>query len=611
MFFSFLVLSFCHPYLGSEKIFEGKEQIIIFVDNNSSMDMRTTQGISGLEEARKYIRTQIKDHSARTKYKLLTHDSKLSYEYLNKEELLETLSKLKTTKSSHSFEEIQKQIRWEAGSQAHDIYWLSPFSQRLFPPPSERSTDTLHTWYLNPISFADYENIYVDTVYFSSPFLVSGMTGQLHLRLYNTGTQHRYQVPVRLLSEERQFAFWEVDVPPKGTKMLSYDLSFSKISPQGLPLRIQLNDNETLFDNEFYIHLLPSPKLNIGILGAKGILQRSLEALYADRTLFKTEIFENNSLNYDKLSQKDVVILAGLSSLPLGLETFLQGHLKKNRVLICIPGKEMNLNSFRKLFPDLRLMKETKRRQLQRISYESPFFHEVFLEKKTEIRLAEASPLYHVSGEELLSFEEQIPFLSRIRNSMGGSSYFFSSPLDPEYSNFLSDPLVVPSFFKMSWASFQTRPLYYRLPELNIKLPLPRSAGLYTVSQLGKKEKEIHIPVQHRIENEMVLFPHPSNLSTGHYAVLWKQDTLSRFAINLSHSASYLLPIHKDKLANYFPNLKNLSTSLPSRPTEKTLWEKTRKYQNLWKWTLGLALFFLSLELLSLQYLNRPLKSYP
>ena len=409
---SFLVVAFAMPYFPSGRMETGRQGVLFFVDNTKSMDRRTGAGVSGLEEAILRVGNILKGYSSDVRYKLLTQGMTSSW-FVSKEDFLSTLRSLDYSSRAGSFAEVRERLLWEAGTEVScDIYWLSDFSESMFESSTSVS-DSLHAWNLLPASFTSHENVYVDTVYFSSPFLVEGHATTLHVFLSNVGDSDRHQLPVRLLSGGQQLGLRQLDISAQGRGEVYFELLPARIFRQSMPLQIQIKDDPVRFDNDFYVYASSSEALALTLISDSPYATRALEALYSDEGLFSFQSFGAHSVDYQHLARSELVILAGLSSLSEALQSALQLHVQQGKSLVLWPHPVMDVDSFQPLLSSsLREVLDEGLQELQSVSYGHSFYAEVFSSQERRVRLPKARRMYELlDTESLLSFADGSAFL--------------------------------------------------------------------------------------------------------------------------------------------------------------------------------------------------------
>jgi hypothetical protein len=215
-----------------------------------------------------------------------------------------------------------------------DVYFISDFQKSTLGELTDWQPDSTANHFLVPISFYNNHNVFIDTVYLASPFLMAEEQNILNVVLRNIGEEDIEDLMIKLFANEVQTATSSVTVPASGTAETSYRLSFS-LQPLNR-CRLSFEDFPVTFDNDFYFVLRLEDKVNI--LEIKETDQVTpVQKVYANTRLFNFNSQNVRNLNYSLIDQSDLVVLHSLSAIDPSLATILQNYTRAGGDLIIIP----------------------------------------------------------------------------------------------------------------------------------------------------------------------------------------------------------------------------------------------------------------------------------
>ena len=231
------------------------------------------------------------------------------------------------------------------------------------------------------------------------------------------------------------------------------------------------------------------------------------------------------------------------------------------------------------------------------INFDHPLYSNVFSKRVSNFQYPKVEKYFRTSlrGTNIIEFENKEPFLLEVQNTYS-KVYWFSSPLNSEISNFSNSPLIVPTLFNIGQNSLQISRSNYTLQEENL-IEIGKKIGKDEVLSISNKQ-ESFIPLQQSFANKVRITTTNQPNESGFYNVLYKNDTISTLAYNVSKEESNLDFINKNELiqANSNINMYDSVKDLFGEINEKN------EVQWLWKLFLVIAIVSLLLEILILKF---------
>jgi hypothetical protein len=267
--------------------------------------------------------------------------------------------------------------------------------------------------------------------------------------------------------------------------------------------------------------------------------------------------------------------------------------MENGGVVVMIPSKNGDLKSYNQflgLQTKHRLKPlQTQEKRITNIAFKHPILKDVFEEQVTNFQYPKVQYYYPLttSTNSVLSFEDQQPFLIQFK-----ALFLFTAAVEPEASNFVNSPLIVPTFFNIGKSSLKTPPLYYWIGAENkfdIKINLQKDRIL----KLANKTRQF-IPFQTNFNNKVSITTKDDPKEPGHFSILKDTDTLTLVSYNYNRNESQLNYANLAKIKGV--SIENsLDTTLKNIKIEANVtW--------LWKWFVIFALILLAFEMLILKY---------
>ncbi|MDZ7612801.1 MAG: hypothetical protein U5K51_03050 [Flavobacteriaceae bacterium] len=348
------------------------------------------------------------------------------------------------------------------------------------------------------------------------------------------------------------------------------------------------------FDNQFYFSIPSEKKKKIIAIGtASDFLDKIFNKNEFD--LVQTEL---KQLKLTGIDGYNLVILNEIETIPAYLSGSLKNYLETGGNVVIIPAKELDIPSYNQLFKDLEMGILTdyvnKRTAINRIDYEHPFFKNVFENKEENFAYPHADLKYNTNLNPhagLIFYEDGKVFLSKL-NRKQGNLYWFASPLNPQVSNFLESPLIVPTFYNFSLENYSGTPLFYRtgrFTEFSVSFNPANEEVLHI-----KNEDTDFIPMQQIKTDKVIITTENQPERSGLFEVTSKNRNLQTVAYN------YLKDEGKLNFNNALESLKEAKNVVLHSNLEKALQEQQEdnKTGKLWQLFIIFALIFLLIEIL-------------
>ena len=365
--------------------------------------------------------------------------------------------------------------------------------------------------------------------------------------------------------------------------------------------KLTLDDDFLSFDNTLHFAINKEDKTRVLSIGDP---EEFLSRIYTNDEFIYTTT-EIDQLDYSNLDTQDLIILNRLETIPNTLINTLKKFVEDGHSLVIIPRKEIDIPSYNNMLAGLNMGKTAEiidsKKSITNINYKHPFFKNVFQKEISNFqyptvqwtlstRLINASPL--------LIFNDQTNFVSELKRK-SGKIYWFASSLDQENSNFISSPLVVPTFYNFANQSARTEDLYYTIGQKNeIQIKTEnKEEGVYHI----KNQNYDYIPLQSRTINNVKIKTELEPSLAGNYQVTDDREIKKEIAYNYNREENKLSYESLESLSKnndtvfYFDTVNEAITSINDQ----------YKKHNLWQLFIIFALLFLGIEILLQKFLKR------
>lgn len=494
--FSALILAFAQPYIPVENTNAsgGKPVIAIYIDNSFSMTAKGTEG-ELISEARELARKIINDASLQTAFLLHSNDlSGIEKRLLTKPEALEYLDKIQPGAMVRKLDDV---ITWQRGvldnenqtgkriaTRQHVL--LSDF-QKNSSSMSEISPDDQNYYY--PIQFTPQENsnLYIDSIWFSSPIVKIGTNNELNIRLVNESNQDLTNVEVKFkINSISRDVFMDIPAKDYAVTVINYTEK-EKGYKSG---KITVNDRQLFWDDDYYFSYRVDDRSDVLIINGENS-SPNVEQVFRLEPYYQVSSISENGFTLDALKGKELLVLNGINEIPSGLGDQLISFAESGGSISIIPGKEVNQRSYNAVLGSLNMpligKTSTQGTRIKKVQYDDPFFYGMFDKRKEELNLQAIKKSYTLNSSgnsryfELINLQNGQPLL--VRSNGAFNCFLLSTALDPEFGTFTSESLFPSVFLRMGEMSQRKGP---------IALTLGRDA-FYPLFDQPEGEQPVHL----------------------------------------------------------------------------------------------------------------------
>ncbi len=611
-----LVLAFAQPYIpmtDNNVKQDSENQISIFVDNSFSMEAAAREGIL-LDKAIQDARDIAMAYKNSDLFQLLTNDFEGRHQrYVSREEFLEMLDEVQISSVSRQLSEVynrQADLFGESKTDNHTAYLISDF-QNSIADFEHILADSAISLFLIPVEATDKNNLYIDSVWFSSPIQQIDQLVKLNVRIINASVNEFEKIPVKLLVNDQQRAIASVDL--KAFDEVVLEMPYTN-NEAGLKFgKLELTDYPITYDDAFYFTYEVNDQIPILSI-SKDEDDVYLNSLFGKDSAFVYYNLPENRLDYSAFNNFNLIVLNKLDKVSSGLSQELNRFAHNGGSVLVIPGTEIDFNNYMEFLLSLNAPYfttiDTFQTKVSDINLQSQVFADVFESIPENIDLPKVSKHHNLRRqtnslfEALLELQNGNIFLGAAPLGKG-TVYLLTSPLDTEWSNFPKHAIFVPTLYKIALLSNPGYKLFHTIgSNENIVLRSIEQNGdkVFKIVSLDKQFEVI--PEFQNLNSQVNIFANNRITKAGNYTINYDQVQLSAVAFNYNRIESNLDNLDRQELEIRLQDA-GLDRATVIAPTDRSLssviTELNKGFQ-LWKTFIILVLLFLLGEVLLLRF---------
>ena len=469
--FAGLVLAFAQPYFpNSDTETLKKENIVmIYLDNSFSMQARGVEG-ELLSSAKETAQSIVERAPKGTQFIVGTNEmSGIEQRRINRIDALDKIDKIDYSPLTRSLDEI---IDWKQQTiKKIDIDESKSFVQSVILSDFQRHGSNkkdrlkLSSFEFHPVQLIPEEtaNIFIDSVWFSSPIRKVGEKHELNIRLFNTSDQDLKNVEVTVKVDRFNKSFY-TDIPANGKKETS--LTYSDKSVGWKSGKVTVADEHVIFDDTYYLSYEVKEHANILVLNGEDAI-RNVRVVLDLEDYYLVEENNISAITLDNFKNKDLVIINGANTLSSGVINYLTEFNENGGSLSLFPGKSPVKSAWNQLLGKLKLPlmggKISSGTLIKSLNYDDPFIRDIISSKSERLNLPSVVSSYQpIVGSSsnyktLITMQNGLPLLAY--SKLKGTAYMFYSSIHPDFGVFASDALFSTCILRMSELSQRGQPI--------------------------------------------------------------------------------------------------------------------------------------------------------
>ena len=612
-----IILAFAQPIIqkGKLKHSAGKNVLAIYIDNSFSMSAKGSEG-ELISEARELARRLLKNTPLETAILLATNKlDGIEQRLISKIEALDYLDKIELTPINRNLEDV---INWqrtfldkenlEQQKLANRQYvLLSDFQNSTFIM-NKIAEDKIH--FYNPIQLfpQDRSNIYIDSVWFSSPIHKKGEANELFIQIKNDAEEATTNLELELeIGKKQRTSFIDIDAGKKS--IISFQITDQENGQKNG--KVGINDKQLYWDDDFYFSYRVADYSNTLIINGEAASE-NVTKVFNIEPFFKTQSTKDVEFTKDKLNQCDFVILNGLNSISSGMDEDLVEFNKMGGSIFIFPGNNIDFLEYRHFLKALNLPElgpfVSTGLKIDQINFKDQFFKGVFEKENKNLNLPSVTKSYssrnlkQETAFPLISFRNGAPLLLKSKEN----AYLFLSSLNTDFGNFIGNALFPTILLRAGELSTKNYPLFALIGEENSIAVLDPILNDQALKLIGNNSE--FIPIIQKIGNQNFIsisgMEAIEKLKAGNFSIQ-TDDEIGLLALNYSRKESELDYKNEKEILDAFKNkgISNCQYEKIENGQSSANIEVDKPYEY-WKLFLVLGLFFITSEIALLRFMK-------
>ena len=486
LFIAGLVFAFAYPYNPEQKLKtdDADNLVAVYIDNSMSMHSQSSE-ISLIEDARSSARALVSNISPSQRFVLLTNSRQPDNEYpMNKDEMLMSIDAMQTEASPLIFNNLYENMQMimkRNGFKSASLFMYSDFQDNMMNMEGVAADSAIQIVAM-PLKSDYQQNIYIDTVWLSSPILQKDLANEINVRVVNESGKDINGLPVNFEIDGKSVAFNTIDIPANGKndvamQFIINDDNHGLISGRDAIHRISfhtasvsINDYPITFDDTYNFMLNVRPIIKIVELTSndsdvKTRLIASLSAspiatLFSNDSLFDYNLVDPRRIDQQYLFDCQVVIIDGDADLNETMWQNIIDFANDGGSVVVFPSEVSEHSEVSELSDDTL--------SISTIASNHDFFSDIFVNIPNNADLPKIYKHVQIDKKRfantltLISLQNGTSFftLSKIGS---GNIFSFASQLGKDWTNFADNSLFVPIMYKIAMMGGQMNRLSYTL----------------------------------------------------------------------------------------------------------------------------------------------------
>ncbi len=614
---SALVFAFARPYFPVDgKIFEQSavNHVSIYVDNSFSMDAVGSRGLL-LDVAKALAAEVAGSYQVSDAFNLITNDFLGKHQqFVSRDEFLDMLHEVSPSPASRKISDVysrQSDIIAESRGGNHVVFMISDYQKNTTDITALSPDTTISVFHL-PVVPVSYDNIYIDSCWFSMPYFRLGQQLRLSARIFNASDAEVMRMPVKLSVNGVQRAVASVDIEP--WSYTDAELSYTAGETGIHEAVVEISDYPVTYDDFFFLSYTVNESSGVLVLYDSEPSQ-AFRALFANDSAFVLSVMHLRSIDYSRFPENNLIILDGLKDISSGLASELNRYLKAGGNLFIVPHKKPETESYNSFLASIGMPLlagiDSSGSRVSYIDFQHSLFRDVFESDiirqaaRERIDLPVAGKYFRAAlsarseARIPIRLETDAPFLLHL-NRENSNIYMLQVPLSPEFSNLSRHSLFVIMTYRIALLSDRMSQLYLvpgKFEEFYI--PGGRLEG-DRVYRLKANDKNIEIiPSFRRTESGAAIGLEGQISEAGNYQLYAGDSLIAGVAVNYDRQESdlraYTPEEIKEVLKSQGLNNHRIIDGLNRNVSQSIIEMTVARF--LWKWFLLLALLFLATEI--------------
>jgi len=461
LFIAGLVFAFAYPYNPEQKLKtdDADNLVAVYIDNSMSMHSQSSE-ISLIEDARSSARALVSNISPSQRFVLLTNSRQIGNEYpMNQDEMLMSIDAMQTEASPLMFNNLYENLQMimkRNGFKSASLFMYSDFQENMMNMDGLAADSAIQIVAM-PLKSDYQQNIYIDTVWLSSPVLQTGLANEVNVRVVNEIAKDVNGLPVYLEIAGSSVAFTTVDIPANGKNEVSMQFVLNDSGEKDAT--VSINDYPITFDDTYNFVLNVRPVIKIVELSI-GTGDLAIQTLFENDSLFDYHYVDPRRIDQQYLTDCQMIIVDGDANLNETMWQTIIDFANDGGSVVVFPSENSDNSNVSEFSNDTI--------SISHIASQHEFFSDIFVNIPNNADLPNVYKHVQIDKKRfyntltLISLQNGTSFftLSKIGS---GNIFNFASQLGKDWTNFADNSLFVPIMYKIAMLGGQMNRLSYTL----------------------------------------------------------------------------------------------------------------------------------------------------
>ena len=601
LFVAGLVFAYAYPYNPEQKLKtdDADNLVAVYIDNSMSMHSQSSE-VSLIEDARALARKMVSNISPSQRFVLLTNSRQPDNEYpMNQDEMLMSIDAMQTEASPMSFNNLYENLQMimkRNGFKSASLFIYSDFQDNMMNLDGIVADSAIQIVAM-PLKSDYQQNIYIDTVWLSSPILQKDLANEINVRVVNESSKEIKGLPVNFEIDGKAVAFNTIDVPANGRN----DISMQFILNENGKGSVSINDFPITFDDAYNFTLNVRPVIKIVELSTDNGVA-AIQTLFSNDSLFNYTRIDPRRIDQQYLSDCQLIIVDGDDIIN---ETMMQSILdlaKDGCSVVLLPSNSSES------FENSNFSDDTL--SVSMISSQHPFFDDIFVSIPNNADLPKVYKHVQINKTKfsntlsLISLQNGTSFFTL--SKIGAGNFFsFASRFDKDWTNFTENSLFVPIMYKIAMLGNQVNRLSYTIgvdKELTINDITAFSEGDIRIRDIENSFEMI--PMVEFRNNRVMIRLYDELPGAGFYTINHGDEVIETTAWNNSRLESKMKFFDREKVDKLLKDkgLNVLAVVKSDDIRSNDVMEMMVRRSMMWKSFIIIALISLLIEILVLRF---------
>ena len=609
LFIAGLVFAFAYPYNPKQKLKtdDADNLVAVYIDNSMSMHSQSSE-ISLIEDARSSARKMVSNISPSQRFVLLTNSRQPDNEYpMNQDEMLMSIDAMQTEASPLTFKNLYENLQMimkRNGFKSASLFMYSDFQDNMMNMEGVVADSAIQIVAM-PLASDYQQNIYIDTVWLSSPILQKGLANEINVRIVNESAKDINGLPVNFEIDGKSVAFNTIDILANGKNDIAMQFVLGEdMCRDARPCistgTVSINDYPITFDDTYNFVLSVRPIIKIVELST-GTGDLAIKTLFENDSLFDYHVMSPYRIDQQYLADCQMVIVDGDANLNETMWQTIEDFAKDGGSVVLFPSEASENSKVSEIFDDTL--------SISTIASQHDFFDDIFVSIPHNADLpkvykhVQIDRKYFSNTLTLISLQNGTSYftLSKIG---GGNIFCFASQLGKDWTNFTDNSLFVPIMYKMAMLGGQMNRLSYALgvdKDIVINDLTAFSEGDIRIRDTqGNFEM---IPMVEMRNNRALIRLYDELPGAGFYTINKGNEIIETTAWNDSRKESKMKFLNREEVGKLLKdNGLNVHLVLKADEIHSDIMETMIRRSMMWKSFILLSLITMLIEILVLRF---------